>query len=316
MQDAQNIQFEEDGFLIKGVFRKKKKQEEIAISYQKGERKKVSRNKIDYERLSEHIGLVPVVIISPYDTDLINQGSEERRKFIDSIISQFDAEYLNDLIQYNRALAQRNALLKQMAGTRFMPEALELWDHQLIQYGDRIFEKRDRFIRQFLPVFQGDFNMISRQIEKVNIDYRSHLIGSDMQEQLEAGLAKDMQSQYTTRGIHRDDLDFTIMDKPIRRFGSQGQQKSMLLALRTAQLGYIRRETGITPILLLDDVFDKLDNSRIRNLMDLVSDNEEFGQVFITDTDGERMKKLFSESNMEVKMFAVDQGKVKEEGQS
>lgn len=309
--DQQNVRFEEDSFLIKGTFRKQKKTEQITVAYKKGERKKMSRNGADYERLSDHIGLVPVVIISPYDVDLINLGSEERRKFLDSIISQFDHDYLNDLIQYNKALAQRNALIKQMNQQgRWQADLLEMYDVQLISYGDRIFNKRTLFIRQFIPVFQADFGLIAAAFEKVNMDHISHLIGSDMAEQLKMGAEKDRIVGYTTRGIHKDDIEFTIMDMPIRRFGSQGQQKSMLLALRTAQAGYIRRETGLNPILLLDDIFDKLDNDRIRNLVDLVDEEGQFDQVFITDTDGQRMKEALKNIRKELRMFTVEKGKV------
>lgn len=311
-QDTHNIRFEEREFLVRGRFKRSKRQEDISIAFTQGEKKKVTRNKVDYQKLSDHFGLIPVVIISPYDLDLINLGSEERRRFIDMIISQFDHEYLEQLIKYNKALSQRNILLKEYNTGKVTSDMLEIWDEQMIKHGDIIYEKRYLFINRFIPAFQSDFGMISGELEKVNINYISNCTGSTMREQLQAGLEKDKQYQYTTRGIHKDDLEFTIMDRPIRKFGSQGQQKTMLLALRTAQLGYIRNETGITPILLLDDVFDKLDPRRIQNLLELVSNEKEFGQVFITDTDNERMMSVLKNIEGNVKMFQVEKGKVYE----
>jgi DNA replication and repair protein RecF len=312
IHDSQNIRFDATEFMIRGSFEKNDRAEEILVSFRKGDKKKVSRNKVDYTRFSDHVGLIPVVIISPYDADLINLGSEERRKFLDSIIAQFDHEYLNDLINYNKALAQRNALLKQFQGRSPMAEALEIWDHQLAVTGNALHAKRSRFIELFIPLFQNDYTLISQGLEQVGITYVSHLMGSDMHAQLQKGLERDLALGYTTRGIHKDDLEFNIQDRPIRRFGSQGQQKSMLLALRTAQLRYIGMETGITPVLLLDDIFDKLDNRRIASLIERVSDSADFGQVFITDTDGVRLKEMFRGNAKAVKFFNVDKGAVHE----
>lgn len=305
------LEFEPDFFIVQGDFTRGRKKDTVFCGYKRNQGKQFKRNKVDYERLSDHIGLFPVVMISPYDTDLINQGGEERRKFMDSIISQYDKDYLVSLIAYNKALQQRNALLKQFQQKGgFSRDLLEIYDQQLIEHGNIIFKKRYDFIMLFVVDFQHYYDMISRATEKVNINYKSHCLGESMEWSLETGLEKDRIMGHTTQGIHRDDLEFSIKDRPIRKFGSQGQQKSMLIALKLAKQSFICEEAKVKPILLLDDIFDKLDERRIRHLLDIIKDEDTFGQVFITDTDKERMKQVLGDSGIEFRMFNVEKGVV------
>jgi DNA replication and repair protein RecF len=306
--DSQNIRGDEKFFLIQGVFDKEDKQIEISCSVQHGQKKKVKKNKKEYERLSEHIGLFPAVVISPYDTNLISEGSDTRRKFIDSIISQFDRTYLETLQRYNKVLEQRNALLKQFYDHRiFDAETIDVWDVQLIDLGKIIHEKRQQFLKEFIPVCQKYFNLIANKKEIVGIEYRSQLNESDFKTELKKNERKDMATGYTSVGIHKDDLVLVIHDQPIKKFGSQGQQKSFLIALRLAQFDIVSRLLNMKPILLLDDIFDKLDHHRVTHLMKLVSDHT-FGQVFVTDTDLDRIHKVFSETQIDLRIFNVNHG--------
>lgn len=308
--DKQNIKIGEKFFLLNGVYFKEDKKIDISISVQSGQKKKVKRNKKEYERLAEHIGQFPAVMISPYDTNLIIEGSETRRKFIDSIISQYDRLYLDTLIRYNKVLQQRNALLKRFQEYRiFEQESIEVWDAQLIQLGTTIFQKRAEFLKEFIPVFQKYFDMISEGSELISIQYESHLKEGDFGQQLDAASRKDAAVGYTTVGIHKDDLIFQIHEHPIKKYGSQGQQKSFLIALKLAQFEMISRLLEMKPILLLDDIFDKLDHLRVERLMKLVSDHT-FGQVFITDTDADRIEKVFSAIDIERFVFKIEDERI------
>jgi DNA replication and repair protein RecF len=314
--DRQSIKFEEKFFLVNGEFIKSDPDKEegkkiaVSVSVQQGQKKKVKRNKQEYEKLAEHIGQFPTVVISPYDTNLIIEGSETRRKFIDSIISQYDRLYLDTLIRYNKVLKQRNALLKQFQEMRiFEQESIEVWDTQLISLGETLFQKRKEFLGKFIPIFQKYFDLISNGAESISIDYQSHLESQDFAAQLEESKRKDAAVGYTTIGIHKDDLVFLITDQPIKKFGSQGQQKSFLIAMRLAQFDLISALLEMKPILLLDDIFDKLDHLRVERLMKLVSDHA-FGQVFITDTDADRIEKVFSQIDIERFVFRIEEGKV------
>ena len=308
--DKQNVKFEEKFFLLNGRFIREDKTSDISVSVQIGQKKKVKRNKKEYEKLAEHIGQFPAVVISPYDTNLIVEGSETRRKFIDSIISQFDRYYLDTLIRYNKVLQQRNALLKQFQELRiFDQESIEVWDVQLISLGEEIFKKRAQFLTDFIPVFQKYFELISNRKERISIAYISQLSDASFHSQLEASKRKDNVVGYTTVGIHKDDLTFLIEDQPIKKFGSQGQQKSFLIALKLAQFEMISRLLEMKPILLLDDIFDKLDHQRVKHLMALVSDHA-FGQVFVTDTDADRIEKVFKEIDIERFVFNIGEEKI------
>ena len=308
--DKQNIKLEEKFFMLNGKYEKEEKKVDINIAVQAGQKKKVKRNKKEYEKLAEHIGQFPAVVISPYDTNLIIEGSETRRKFIDSIISQYDRFYLDTLIRYNKVLAQRNALLKQFQELRiFDQESIEVWDAQLISLGTTIHEKRAEFLGDFIPIFQKYFDLISNKSESISIAYDSQLSDGDFAEKLERAKRKDSAVGYTTVGIHKDDLIFQIHEQPIKKFGSQGQQKSFLIGLKLAQFELISKLLEMKPILLLDDIFDKLDHNRVEHLMKLVSDHA-FGQVFITDTDEDRIEKVFKEIDIERFVFKVEEGSV------
>ena len=289
---TQNIKHDEDFFVIDGIFDKEDRQEKIIVSLKKGQKKIIKRNNKIYEKFSDHIGFIPLVIISPADRDLIIEGSDTRRKFIDSVISQSDKTYLNNLINYNKVLSQRNALLKYFAlNNTFNAQTLEVYNEQLQSFGSAIFETRNTFLRAFIPIFKLRYNAISNKNEDVNLSYKSDLFEDDLMTLFKSNLKKDKALQYTSVGIHKDDLNFEIDTYPIKKFGSQGQQKSFLIALKLAQFDFVKQQSGVTPILLLDDIFDKLDENRVAQIIHLV-DDEAFGQIFISDTHAERTENV------------------------
>ena len=307
--DSQNIMHDEPFFVVQGTFiNDENKEEEIYCGQKRGQKKQFKKNKKEYDRLADHIGLFPLVMVSPADTELITEGSESRRKFIDNVISQFDREYLNDLISYNRVLSHRNALLKQFAVSgSFDATSLEIWDVQLISLGEKIHLKRKKFITDFSPGFADNYNMISEAKESVAIAYHSQLNEISFAETLKKAINKDRVLEHTTAGIHKDDIDFIISGFPAKKYGSQGQQKTYLIALKLAQFEFIKKIKNITPILLLDDIHDKLDEKRMMRLMKLVS-GENFGQIFITDTHEKRLRNFFNQK--EVMLFTVKNGNV------
>ena len=300
---TQNIKHGSDFFMINGHFEKNDRQEKIVCSYKKGMKKVIKRNDKAYDKFSEHIGFLPLVIISPADRDLIVEGSDTRRKFIDGVISQSDKEYLQSLIKYNKILAQRNSLLKYFAANRtFDDKALTVYNEQLSTFGTAIFKKREQFLENFIPIFQEQYATISKKEEGVLLAYQSKLSENNLETLLKNALEKDRALQYTSVGVHKDDLDFTINGYPIKKFGSQGQQKSFLIALKLAQFHFIKEQAKTTPILLLDDIFDKLDENRVAQIVSLV-DNDEFGQLFISDTHADRTEKVVSNINQSYKIF-------------
>lgn len=311
--DLQNILHGRDFFAIHGTYSRNGDQLDKVSCLQKANHKKSFRiNSKEYERLADHIGLFPLVMISPYDRDLINEGSDLRRKYIDGVISQFDRIYLDNLISYNKALSQRNALLKKFAETRsFSQASLEIWDKQLNDYGVLIHTKREEFIEALIPIFQQYFEDISGGREQVGIEYDSQLHERSLDELLAVSVDKDRKVKYTTSGVHKDDLAFTIGGFPLKKFGSQGQQKSFVIALKLAQFEFTKTLKGFKPILLFDDIFDKLDDHRVAHIISLVSHNN-FGQVFITDTQKNRIEKLFAESDIDHKIFNVTNGTIDE----
>jgi DNA replication and repair protein RecF len=304
--DTQNIRHDEDFFAIHGTYiRNDNNPETVQCIQKRNYRKKFLVNKKEYDRLADHIGSIPLVMISPYDRDLINDGSELRRKYIDSVISQFDKVYLDDLISYQKVLFQRNALLKAFAdGQAFDMKSLEVWNEQIVRYGKSIFDKRTAFLEKFIPIFQHYFSYISCGNETVNIVYQSQLANGDFADLIREAVPRDRAAQYTTVGIHKDDLDFIISGYPVKRFGSQGQQKSFVIAIRLAQFDYTRGIKGYKPVLLLDDIFDKLDDLRVEQLIRLVSENS-FGQVFITDTQEERVSRIFKAHDTDHIIFNI-----------
>lgn len=274
----------------------------------RGSKKHFRRDKKEYRRLSEHIGLIPLVMVSPSDTLLIDGGSEERRRLMDMVISQYDRTYMEAVGRYNKALLQRNAMLKQENEPDL--EIIGLWEEQMALEGERIYRRRDAFVRELTPIFQRYYECISGNREQVAIEYISHCQRGSLLEVIQRDRAKDRIMGYSLHGTHRDDLVFTLGGHPIRREGSQGQHKTFVVALKLAQFEFLRRTNGgNTPILLLDDIFDKLDASRVEQIVTLVA-GEEFGQIFITDTNREHLDQILVASSHDYKIFRVDDGEV------
>ena len=322
--DSQNILHGEQMFMLQGEFIVDDKEEIISCGLKRNQKKIFRRNQNEYQRLAEHIGLLPSVIISPYDCELITGGSEERRKFMDSIISQYDRIYLDDLINYNKALTQRNALLRQFSrGNYFDSDAIAVWDAALIVLGKKIFAKRQLFINDFTPLFDKHYKFISGERETVAVVYDSHHHLDNFEEHFHNARKRDLILEYTTVGIHKDDLLFTMGGHPVKKFASQGQQKSFLISLKLAHFDFIKSMKNIFPLLLLDDIFDKLDDFRMNRLMELVSHDSParhdkgarwaggFGQIFITDTHGDRVSKIFSQIKKPIRIFEIVNGTIK-----
>ncbi len=309
--DSQNIKHNEGFFVVQGIYNKNGEQSEVYCGQKRNQKKVFKRNKKEYDRLSEHIGLFPLVMISPGDSELINGSSDGRRRFIDGIISQYDKVYLEKLIAYNQVLKQRNALLKQFHESRsFDSITLEIWDEQLILHGKSILQTRNDFLKEFIPLFNKHYSNISESEEEVNLNYESSIGERDYKTAVLTSLERDRIVQYTTVGPHKDDMEFIINGFSLKKFASQGQQKSYLLALKLAQFEFIKSKKNTKPLLLLDDVYDKLDENRFKKLIELVS-SDNFGQVFITDTHPERIRDLFSFSTIDKKIFLVENGSVK-----
>ena len=285
---TQNIRHGSDFFVIEGRFDKEGEAEQVVCSFQKGLKKVLKRNGKIYERLSEHIGAVPLVIVSPADRDLIVEGSETRRKFMDGVISQADRTYLQEVLDYHKLLAQRNALLKFfVANHRFDAATLEVYDLQMAEIGGRIHARRQAFMDEFQPIFAAQYRAISGGEEPVSLGYESQLHQAPMEQLLVSHLDRDRLLQYTSQGVHKDDLLMEIAGHPIKKFGSQGQQKSFLIALKFAQFQFMKAQVTGMPILLLDDIFDKLDEQRVAHIVNLVN-QDLFGQIFISDTHADR----------------------------
>jgi DNA replication and repair protein RecF len=302
---VQNIKHGEEFFVIDGEFEINSRMEQIVCSLKKGQKKTLKRNSKPYEKFSDHIGFIPLVIISPADSDLIIEGSETRRKFIDSVISQLDNSYLQKLIQYQKVIIQRNALLKYFALNHvFEKDTLSIYNEQLISFGQTIFEKRKTFLTDFIPIFNKYHQEITNSAETVQLVYQSDLFEKDTFTLLEENLNKDRALQYTSVGVHKDDLSFEIDHYPIKKFGSQGQQKSFLIALKLAQFDFVKKRSGEKPILLFDDIFDKLDEFRVSKIIEMVN-NEEFGQLFISDTHPERTENIVKTTHQSYKIFTL-----------
>ena len=302
-QAVQNIKHGEEFFVIDALLDKNNKEEKIVCSLKKGQKKTIKRNGKVYEKLSEHLGLIPLVIISPSDVDLIVEGSETRRKFMDSVISQLDSHYLQQLIQYQKIISQRNALLKYFALNHvFDNDTLTIYNEQLNGFAHYIFEKRKSFIETFIPIFNAHHQAITGSQETVQLVYESHLFENDLVTLLQENLNKDRALQYTSMGIHKDDLSFEIDHYPIKKFGSQGQQKSFLIALKLAQFEFLKKQSGVKPILLFDDIFDKLDETRVAKIIEMVN-SDTFGQLFISDTHPERTETIVKSTHQSYRIF-------------
>lgn len=304
--DSQNIRDQEPFFVIQGNIANGEKTEAIYCGIKRGQKKQFKRNNKEYERLSEHIGQVPLVVISPSDIGLIHDGSEERRRFIDSIISQYNKPYLEHLIRYNRLIQQRNALLRQGQPPSGL---LDVLDGQLPADGMPVYEARKVFLSTFHPLFEHYYRFLSGGGEEVALSYQSRLHAASFEELLQQAREKDLVMHYSTAGIHKDDLEMSINGYPLRKYASQGQQKSYLIALKLAQFDLISEVKGIKPLLLLDDIFEKLDQERITALMKLVN-QQHFGQIFITDTHPERVAEILRGINCTFELFNVENGRV------
>lgn len=310
--DSISIRHGEDYFIIQGTFVKDEEDEHIYCAFQKGKQKLLKRNGKEYQKLSDHVGRYPVVMISPADGALISEGSEERRKFLNKIISQYNAEYLDSALRYNKALQQRNRLLKDFRSSgNFDSDVLSIWDAQLVKYGNYVFSERDILVNELIPVFRKYYSMISSEKEDVKLIYRSHLSEGNFTEALQNSLNKDRLLEYTTVGIHKDDLALEMNDYSVKSLGSQGQQKSYLVALKLAKFDYIKRRAGFAPILLLDDIFDKFDAERVEQIIRLVG-NHRFGQIFITDTHQSRLQEILSSHKTDYRLFRIADNGVEE----
>ncbi|MGO4709605.1 DNA replication/repair protein RecF [Chryseobacterium sp. 2TAF14] len=303
--DTNNIKKEEDFFTIDAEIRNEDSEDTLKISQPREAKKVIKKNDKSYDRIADHVGYLPSVMISPYDSNLISDSGESRRKFLDSMISQTDSGYLYDLIQYQKTIQQRNALLKYFAKNRVWDkDSLEIYDEPITKSGSKIFEKRREFVAKLNPIVQNFYQIISGGKESVSVIYESHLLDDSFENLLQQSLERDRMLTYTSKGIHKDDLLFEMDSVLIKKTGSQGQQKSFLISLKLAQMSLVKELTGKTPILLLDDIFDKLDDTRVAQLIKLVN-QENFGQIFITDTHRERTENVVKKINEESIIFEV-----------
>lgn len=308
--DLQNVKQGEDYFMVKGRFAQENQINAIQITFKTGQKKIVTNNKAPYEKVSEHIGRFPVVLISPYDTDLVREGSEERRKYFDSLISQLDHDYLDNLLRYNYLLKQRNSLLKQFAERNYFDaDYLQVLTEEMIPFGEKTAQVRQAFLQELEPVFQKQYRFLSESSEEVRIEYKSQLPGQDFAYLLKQSQRKDSILQRTTVGPHKDDFVFMMDELPVKNYGSQGQQKSFVIALKLAQFEMLAAAKNQKPLLLLDDIFDRLDEKRIAKLMEMVA-NHTFGQLFITDSHEERTQLFLKGLSEDIKVFSVKNGSV------
>ena len=309
--DSQNITHGESMALLKAKLARKGSEHVLDLGLKKGQKKKVRLDGKEIDRLADHVGYMPVVMITPMDRDLIIDAAETRRKLMDTTVSQNDKHYLNALMAYNRALTQRNTTLKYFASNRtYDAEMIGLYNEQLAHNASIIFEARKAFASGLLPLLTHYYHLLSGDKETVGVRYKSALHESSMTDLLTENESKDRVLQYTSSGTHRDDLVFHLGEHPIKRVGSQGQQKSFLIALKLAQFEITKRHLGMPPLLLLDDIFDKLDEGRVANLLSLVH-TEEFGQIFITDTHPERMLELSENLQLNHSTFEItDDGEI------
>ena len=303
---SQNIKHNEEFYVIDGEFEKLDRQEQIICSLKRNHKKILKRNGKVYEKFSDHIGLIPIVIISPSDSNLIVEGSETRRKFMDNVISHLNSSYLKNLIKYQKIIIQRNALLKYFAINRvFETDTLSIYNEQLEILGTEIYEVRTQFISDFSPIFNQHYANISSSAEQVMLRYESSLQHKNLLTHLNDTINKDRILQYTTVGIHKDDLQFEIDHYSIKKFGSQGQQKTFLIALKLAQFEFLKQKSGVKPILLFDDIFDKLDENRVQKIISMVNDDT-FGQIFMTDTHPERTENIVKQTHQSYNMYLLE----------
>lgn len=307
--DSQNIRHGEEFFVIQGFYELEDgSPEEIYCGLKRRQKKQFKRNKKEYPRLADHIGFIPLIMVSPADSELISGGSEERRRFMDVVISQYDRDYLEALLRYNKALQQRNTLLKQEAEPD--GELMDVWEEMMAETGETVYRKRAEFIREFIPIFQSFYSYISQDREQVGLTYRSHAQRGALIDVIRESRPKDRIMGYSLHGIHKDDLDMQLGEFPIKREGSQGQNKTYLIALKLAQFNFLKRTGSQTlPILLLDDIFDKLDASRVEQIVKLVA-GDSFGQIFITDTNRDYLDQILKKTEQSYRLFTIVDGTV------
>lgn len=307
--DSQIINHDQEVCMIQGKYQfPQQPDEEIYFALRRRQKKQFKRNKKEYDKLSDHIGFIPLVIISPSDIELIQGGSSERRRFMDIAISQFDKEYMNALIRYNKALAQRNSMLKNQEGYGEV-SLLELWEEQMNAEGELIYRRRQAFIDTFSPIFNRFYETISRSNEQVSFRYISHLHEGNFKENMAAHRRKDIALGHSSIGIHRDELEMLLDGFPIKKVGSQGQNKTCFVSLKLAQFDYLLKTGNKTPILLLDDIFDRLDSIRVEEIVKLVS-GESFGQIFISDTNREAFDKILNKTQSHYHLYRVSNGEI------
>lgn len=310
--DSQVIMHGQEFFMLEGFYSEELKVDSydyhISCGLKRGTKKHFKRNKKEYKRLSEHIGLIPVVVVAPSDTLLIDGGSEERRRLMDLVISQYDRSYIESMNRYNKALQQRNVLLKQEAEPDI--EVISLFEEQMAEEGEKIYKLRKAFVEELIPIFQRIHETISENREQVSLNYVSHCQRGPLLEVIQRDRFKDRALGYSLHGIHRDDLEFMLGGHPMKREGSQGQNKTFVIALKLAQFDFLKRTNSrTTPLLLLDDIFDKLDARRVEQIVKLVA-GDEFGQIFITDTNRDHLDQILSASSHDYKIFHVDNGEI------
>ena len=305
--DSQNIKFDESFYVIQGKVENGDDEFALYCALKRADKKVFKKNKKVYKKLADHIGLFPVVMITPYDINLVLEGSETRRRFLDALIAQFDKNYLQVLLQYNKLLKQRNALLK-IQNKSISNELMEVYELQMEDKAHFIYDRRSIFVKDFIPIFNDFYSDISSNKENVGLNYISALQEASMKEIFRKNRERDNVLSYTSSGVHRDDLSFTIENNALKKFGSQGQQKTFLIALKLAMFEYIKMKKNITPILLLDDIFDKLDDHRVGYILKLIEKNN-LGQTFITDTSPNKIPDILKDLNVEHKSFIINQGK-------
>ncbi len=307
--DSQIITHGEDFFMLEGNYLTDNGDpENVYCGMKRGSKKHFKRNKKEYKRLSQHIGLIPLVYVSPYDVSLVDGGSEDRRKLMDVVISQYDISYIEALTNYNKALLQRNALLKMETEPDLA--LMELWEQQMAVNGERIFAKRQAFVDELVPLFQQIYQHISGDREKVALRYVSHCQRGPLLDVIQRDRMKDRAVGYSLHGVHRDDLEFTLGDYQMKREGSQGQNKTYVVALKLAQFSFLKRTcSNTTPLLLLDDIFDKLDAQRVESIVQLVS-GDSFGQIFITDTNRDHLDQILHRLQGDFRLFSVENGNI------
>lgn len=305
--DSQVMTHGADFFVLEGTYAGAEAEEHIYCGMKRGQKKHVKRNKKEYQRLSQHLGLIPVILVSPSDTMLIEGVSEDRRRLMDQVIAQYDRSYIEALNAYNKALSQRNALLKQEQEPD--PMLLDIWEEEMAREGEKVYEGRRQLVECLVPLFQQMHSHITAGSEQVGMAYSSHCQRGPLLDVIRRDRQRDRAVGYSLHGIHRDDLEFTLDGYPMRREGSQGQNKSFVIALKLAQYALLHDKLGRAPILLLDDIFDKLDAQRVERIVSLVA-TDSFGQIFITDTNRDHIDSILRQGEFDYCLFAVEGGEI------